>query len=246
MKDDAAQRFLYGASQRDSGKKKKARRKHNRPADQVAQSGKNPPAVNFSAPYGATGQTIGDAMRGILEEYPDCNMQLAMSWMMNCTANARAANAAGVTAAEARDHMKRLAERLDQLITDIENPAWWELLVPELYQIEISPSDLPLETIEKKRWLTVEAGMIERLTLLSAMQKRAAFAAEKLDSNISGIPKKPIPHALAEDFAKGIAEGILPFQGVDDPAADELFKIACNVAEIRAREPLAYYAASKG
>jgi len=174
MKDDAAQQFLYGTVKRDGGKKKKARRKHNRPADQVAQAGKNPPAVNFSLPYGATGQTIGDAMRGILDEYPDCNMQRAMPWMMNCIANARAANEADVKPAEVRAHMARIAERLDKLITDIENPAWWELLVPELYQIEISPSDLPPETVERKRWLAVEAGMIERLTLLSAMQKRAA------------------------------------------------------------------------
>lgn len=237
MKDDAAQRFFYGTS-----KKKKARRKHNRPANQVARAGKNPPAVDFSSPYGATGQTIGDAMRSILGEYPDCNMQRAMSWMMNSTANARAANAAGITGAEARDHMKQVARRLDELITDIEDPAWWELLVPELYQIEISPSDLPPERVEKKRWLAVEAGMIERLTMLSAMRKRAAFAAKGLDSNIKSLPKKPIPRALAADIARGIENQILPFSGVADPAADELFKVACQAAEVTANEPLTYYA----
>ena len=213
-----------------------------RKPDAIARAGKNPAAVDFSAESWG-GATLADDLAEMLDDDPR-----AISWMMNAIARAKAANDAGLTRREIRDHMQRIAEQAEQLSASLENPLWWDALLPPKdasemkragYWSEGQPASPENET--KARWRMIEDNMVDPLLFLSDLSKRARIVSEQADPKGAKQPNWPA-HGLANELAEGIEHGILPLTKTHEQSvAQELFSIALKAANIKASKPLNYY-----
>lgn len=209
-----------------------------------ATAGKNPAAVDFTAEIDE-GITLRDELWEILEED-----RRAISWMMNAIVKAKAAEAMGLTRAKIRDHMKLVHQQIEDLIFNLENPTWWDLLLPELDPAEMKdagywPGGLPdsPENREKQRWRMIESNMLNRLSFLQNLADRALVVSEQSDPKRERQPHWPA-YALARAIEEGIREGILPLTETHEQSvAQELFSIALKAAGIKARKSLRYYLA---
>lgn len=213
-----------------------------RKPEDVARAGQSPEPVDFQAESWGGG-TLAEDLSEMLEDDPR-----AISWMMSAIARAKAANDAGLTRREIHQHMNRIAEQADQLSVSLENPVWWDALLPTMDATEMCragywPDGVPAtpENEEKQRQRMIENNMIERLSFLSQLSKRARNVSEQADPKSARQPNWPA-HGLANEIAEGIQNGILPLVEIhENSVAQELFAVALRAAGIKVRKQLRYY-----